>query len=142
MLIPCNPRAVVCTWSWGVTFLPWGALWRLPAGPLSSYPPAVGPQAACSPHPCLTVCSRVLRGAPRVETDGRPSSVCRLCRKQETGGPLALPCPSLIPSLTGPAVRRFHRSPVVGAGPLPLVESPGEQGGSWGDPGTEQREGT
>ena len=58
-------------------------------------------------------------GAPRVETDRRPSSVCRLCRKQETGVPLALPCPSLIPSLTGPASAQFSQGSCGGGGAPP-----------------------
>lgn len=76
---------------------------------------------------CLSVLASFV-GAPRVETDRRPSSVCCVCRKQGTGVPLAPLTPQL-PRASSPASLvlfvQFCR------GPLRLVESPGEQGGSW-----------
>lgn len=90
----------------------------------------------------MTVQTSVLRGSPQ-GGDGPETFLCLLCL-QTAGdwGPPCPPAPSPIPSLTGPAGAVFTGGPVVGAGPLPLVQSPGEQGGSCGDPGTEQRGGT
>lgn len=122
----------------GATFLPWGAPGRLPARPLS-YPPAVGPQAACSPHPCLFLGPSWEPPGWRQTGDLPLFAVSAESRRLE--------CPSPFPArASSPAslvllLRSFCRGPVVGAGPSP-VESPREQSGSWGDPGTEQRGGT
>ena len=111
----------------GVTFLPWGAPGHLPARPLSSYPPAVGPQAACSPHPCPFL-------GPLWEPPGwrQTGDLPRLPSLQKAGDRSA-PRPSLPEPHPQPHWACFcARGPVVGAGRgPPPVQSPGEQGGSW-----------
>lgn len=122
--IPCNPWALPYTWCWGATFLPWGALVPLPARPLTVILQwRVHRPGAHRILACLSVLASFV-GAPRVETDRRPSSVCCVCKKQGTGVPLSPLTPQL-PRASSPAslvlfVQSFCRGSCGGGGAPPL----------------------
>lgn len=82
------------------------------------YPPVAGPQAGCSPPPCMPVRTRVLRGSPQ-GGDGQETFLCLLCLQKAGDWSSPRPphpptAPSLIPSLAGPVCAVLQGAPPLG----------------------------